>query len=51
MELTTGRMAHVGKGDVIVGALGRRDALRASSARVPETVAAATRCTCSTWAA
>ena len=28
VELTTGRMAHVAKGDVLVGALGRRDALR-----------------------
>jgi len=38
MELTTGRMAHVGKGDVIVGALGRRDALRGFVGRVPTSV-------------
>lgn len=35
MELTSGRMAHVGKGDVLVGALGRRDALRGFVGRVP----------------
>jgi len=40
LELTTGRMAHVGKGDVIIGALGQRDALRGFVGRVPETVKA-----------
>jgi hypothetical protein len=40
IELTTGRMAHVGKGDVLVGALGRRDALRGFVGRVPEVVRA-----------
>ncbi len=40
MELTSGRMAHVGKGDVIVGALGRRDALRGFVGRVPAAVRA-----------
>jgi len=40
MELVTGRMAHVGKGDVLVGALGRRDALRGYVGRVPEAVKA-----------
>ncbi len=40
VELTTGRMAHVGKGDVLVGALGRRDALRGYVGRVPERVKA-----------
>ena len=40
LELTTGRMAHVGKGDVIVGALGRRDALRGFQGRVPVQVRA-----------
>jgi hypothetical protein len=40
MELTTGRMAHVGMGDVIVGALGRRDALRGFVGRVPQSVKA-----------
>ena len=39
VELTTGRMAHVGKGDVLVGALGRRDALRGFVGRVPNTLA------------
>ncbi|MHC5212497.1 MAG: hypothetical protein ACYTG2_17430 [Planctomycetota bacterium] len=40
IELTTGRMAHVGKGDILVGALGRRDALRGFVGRVPEAVRA-----------
>ena len=40
LELTSGRMAHVGKGDVIVGALGRRDALRGFQGIVPATVKA-----------
>jgi hypothetical protein len=40
LELTTGRMAHIGKGDVLVGALGRRAALRGFVGRVPETVKA-----------
>jgi len=40
LELTSGRMAHVGKGDVIVGALGRRDALRGFQGIVPAQVRA-----------
>jgi len=40
VELTTGRMAHVGKGDVLVGALGRRDALRGFVGRIPEAIKA-----------
>jgi hypothetical protein len=40
MELTTGRMAHIGKGDVLVGALGRRGALRGFVGRVPDKVKA-----------
>ena len=40
IELTTGRMAHVSQGDVIVGALGRRDALRGFVGRVPASVKA-----------
>lgn len=40
VELTTGRMAHVGKGDVLIGALGRRDALRGFVGRVPESLEA-----------
>jgi len=38
LELQNGRMAHIGKGDVLVGALGRRDALRGFVGRVPESV-------------
>jgi len=40
IELTSGRMAHVGRGDVLVGALGRRDALRGFVGQVPESIAA-----------
>jgi hypothetical protein len=40
VELPTGRMAHVSQGDVLVGALGRRDALRGFVGRVPEKVKA-----------
>jgi len=40
LELTSGRMAHVGRGDVLVGALGRRDALRGFVGRVPAAVRA-----------
>ncbi len=40
VELTTGRMAHVGKGDVLVGALGRRDALRGFVGRIPAQIKA-----------
>ena len=40
LELVSGRMAHVGKGDVIVGALGRRDALRGFQGVVPAAVKA-----------
>lgn len=40
IELTTGRMAKVGKGDILVGALGRRDALRGYVGRVPDQVKA-----------
>lgn len=40
VELTTGRMAHVGRGDILVGALGRRDALRGFVGRVPESIKA-----------
>ena len=40
VELTTGRMAHVGKDDILVGALGRRDALRGFVGRVPESIQA-----------
>jgi hypothetical protein len=40
IEIVGGRMAHVGKGDVIVGALGRRDALRGFQGVVPDQVRA-----------
>jgi hypothetical protein len=40
IELTTGRMAHISKGDVIVGALGRRGALRGFVGQIPEKVRA-----------
>ena len=39
LELTTGRMATVNQGDVIVGALGHRKALRGYSGHLPEKLA------------
>jgi len=36
LELTSGRMAKVGKGDVVAGALGHREALFGYSGHVPE---------------
>ena len=36
LELTSGRMAKVGRGDVVVGALGHRKALFGYSGPVPE---------------
>ena len=38
LELTSGRMAKVGKGDIVVGALGHRKALFGYSGHIPETV-------------
>ena len=38
LELTSGRMATVNQGDVIVGALGHRKALRGYSGHLPETL-------------
>jgi hypothetical protein len=38
LELTSGRMAKVGKGDIVVGALGHRKALFGYSGHVPESV-------------
>ncbi|HEX7416448.1 MAG TPA: hypothetical protein VF315_00215 [Steroidobacteraceae bacterium] len=38
LELTSGRMAKVGKGDIIIGALGHRKALFGYSGHVPEKV-------------
>jgi hypothetical protein len=38
LELTSGRMAKVGKGDIVAGALGHRKALFGYSGHVPETV-------------
>ena len=40
LELTTGRMAHISKGDVIAGALGSRAALCGFVGRVPEALKA-----------
>ncbi|MFQ5844342.1 MAG: hypothetical protein ACE5JG_05060 [Planctomycetota bacterium] len=40
LELATGRMAHISRGDVIAGALGARAALRGFVGRVPETLRA-----------
>lgn len=40
LELASGRMAKVGKGDIVVGALGHRKALFGYSGHVPEKVAA-----------
>ncbi len=40
LELESGRMAHISKGDVIAGALGSRAALRGFVGRVPETIRA-----------
>lgn len=40
LELTSGRMAKVGKGDVVVGALGHRKALFGYSGHVPTTLKA-----------
>jgi len=40
LELTTGRMAHISKGDVLAGALGARSALRGFVGRVPESLRA-----------
>src|SRR5579871_5755411 len=38
LELTSGRMAKVGKGDIVVGALGHRKALFGYSGHIPKTV-------------
>src|SRR3984893_8546638 len=38
LELASGRMAKVGKGDVIVGALGHRKALFGYSGHIPQSV-------------
>jgi len=43
LELVTGRMAHISKGDVLVGALGSRAALRGFVGRVPDAVRAGDR--------
>jgi len=40
LELASGRMAKVGKGDVVVGALGHRQALFGYSGHIPEKLAA-----------
>src|SRR5256885_16118011 len=38
LELTSGRMAKVGKGDIVVGALGHRKALFGYSGHIPQSV-------------
>ena len=38
LELTSGRMATVNKGDIVVGALGHRKALRGYSGHLPTTL-------------
>jgi hypothetical protein len=38
LELTSGRMAKVGKGDIVVGALGHRKALFGYSGHIPESL-------------
>src|SRR4030081_1383515 len=38
LELTSGRMAKVGKGDIVVGALGHRKALFGYSGHIPPTL-------------
>lgn len=43
LELTSGRMAHISKGDVIVGALGSRAALRGFVGHVPPALRAGDR--------
>ncbi|MHC4410954.1 MAG: hypothetical protein ACYS0F_18350, partial [Planctomycetota bacterium] len=40
LELTSGRMAHISKGDVLVGALGSRAALAGFVGRVPDAIKA-----------
>ena len=40
LELTSGRMAKVGKGDIVVGALGHRKALFGYSGHIPESLRA-----------
>ncbi len=51
LELTSGRMAKVGKGDVVAGALGHRQALFGYSGHVPQRCSPATSSRCSTSAA
>src|ERR1700704_3001464 len=38
LELSSGRMAKVGKGDIVVGALGHRKALFGYSGHIPQSV-------------
>src|ERR1700688_845554 len=38
LEVTSGRMAKVSRGDIVVGALGHRKALFGSSGHIPETL-------------
>src|ERR1700683_5703755 len=40
LELTSGRMAKLARGDIVVGALGHRKALFGYSGHIPQTLAA-----------
>ncbi len=52
LELPTGRLAKINPGDLLIGVLGRRRALKGFVGDVPATCASWRRaCTCSTWAA
>jgi hypothetical protein len=50
VECSDGAFRHIREGDVLVGTLGGRQALKGYSGRVPATLPPAIRCTCSTWA-
>ena len=51
LELTSGRMAKVGKGDIVAGALGHRKALFGYSGHVPRRYSPVMSSRCSTSAA
>ena len=52
LELVSGRMARIIKGDLIAGVLGERQALKGYRRHMPARISRrATCCTCSTWAA
>ena len=49
LELPTGRLAKINPGDVIIGVLGRRRALKGFVGDVPQTSMPAINFICSTW--